>query len=470
MLNFGGKSVPGCDGVSRRGFLRAGSLGVAGLTLADVLRLEALAGVGSSRKAVINIHLDGGPPQMDLIDPKADAPSEIRGPFSEIRTKIPGVHFTELLPKLAKDADKFVFLRSLVGAAGRHDAFQCQSGFNSKDLAGIGGRPALGCVVSMLQGKATDTAPAFVDLMQGRPFARNSARPGFIGPAYRPFRPDLSHLFKRELEPGMKEELARLGEGHTLELDLADGLTSGRMQDRVTLMRQVDEMRRGIDRHASIAALDRFTQQAMGILSSGKFAAALDLSREDPKLIERYSPRLKMPDERHYTTEGPEGCKKFLLARRLIEAGVRCVSVSLSDFDTHSANFHRMEYMGPLMDHAIHTLVTDLEERGMLDDVMIIAWGEFGRTPKVNSKTGRDHWPRVAMGIMAGGGMSGGQVIGATDRLAGEATSRPVHYQDVIATLYRHLGIDAQNITLEDITGRPQYLVDVGNPISELVG
>lgn len=471
MLNFVHGSVRHCDGISRRGFLKAGTAGIGGLSLANLLQWEARAGIHSSRKAVINIHLDGGPPQMDLIDPKSEAPEEIRGVFSEIPTRIPGVHFTELIPKIAGSADKFAFIRSLVGAAGRHDAFQCQSGHNAKDLAGIGGRPALGCVVSKLQGSPQDAAPAFVDLMLGRPLARNSARPGFLGPTYRPMRPDISHMFHRELEPGMKEELARLGvTGQAMQLALVDGVTVGRMDNRLDLLRNLDGMRRDIDRSGSMSAMDTFTQQAFGILTSGKFAEAMDLSREDPRIVERYTPRMAGPDPERYTTETPKAAQKFLLARRLIEAGVRCVSVSLSDFDTHSANFDRMRYLGPLMDHAIHTLVTDLDERGMLDDVMIVAWGEFGRTPKVNAKGGRDHWPRVGMCLMAGGGMEGGQVIGATDKTASECTERPISYQDVAATLYHHLGIDARNTTIPDTTGRPQYLIESGTPIRELVG
>ena len=454
-------------GWKRRSFLRAGSLIGGALSLPGLLRAESGSPM-ARHKAVINIHLDGGPPQMDLIDPKPDAPSEVRGEFGTIPTAIPGVHFTELIPRLAKRADRYVFLRSLVGAESRHDAFQCQSGFSAKELASLGGRPALGCAVAHLLGRPSDAAPCFVDLMQGRPLARNSARPGFLGAGYRPFRPDLSRWFKRELEPGMQDELARLGAGHTLQLDLVEGITVKRLENRVALMNDLDRLRRDVDQLGSMTALDSFTQQALGILSSGRFAAALDLSREDPRVVEKFTPRMKLPDASFYTTEGPEAARKFLIARRMIEAGVRCVSVSLSDFDTHRSNFERMRYLGPLMDHALDALVGDLEERGMLDDVLIVAWGEFGRTPKVNNKAGRDHWPRVAMGIMAGGGMDGGQVIGATDHTASEATERPVPYQDVIATLYRHLGIDGRTTTVTDTQGRPQHLVSTGRPLPEL--
>ena len=465
MFNF--TSSPTCH--PRRSFLKAGALGVGSLTLPSLLRAEAAAGIRSSNKAIINIHLDGGPPQMDLIDPKPDAPREIRGEFKSLRTSIPGLHLTELLPNLAANADKFVFLRSLVGAEGKHDAFQCQSGFGEKELAFIGGRPAMGCVVNRLLSSTEDTAPLFVDLMQGRPLVRNSARPGFLGPASGPFRPDISNVFERELEEGMKAELERLGTAHSQGLALTKGLTVGRLDDRVSLLRRLDTLRRDIDASGSMQALDEFTQLSLGILSSGRFANAMDLTKEDPKVLERYTPRIVRPADSYGSMESSKCAQKFLLARRLIEAGVRCVSVSISDFDTHRDNFPAIRYLGPLIDHALHTLVSDLDERGMLDDVMIIVWGEFGRTPKINDKGGRDHWPKVAMGIMAGGGLKTGQVIGATDRHAAEATERPVHYQDVIATLYRHLGIDARQTTITDTTGRPQYLVDIGQPITELI-
>src|SRR5207249_1208502 len=168
-----------------------------------------------SAKAIINIHLDGGPPQMDMIDPKPEAPVEIRGEFRPIATKIAGLRVCELMPKVASIADKFAFIRSLVGSAGAHDAFQCQSGFPAKDLQTLGGRPALGSVVAKLRGSPADVAPSFVDLMQGRPLVRNSARPGFLGPSYQPFRPDISKMFARELEEGMKEELAARGADHS---------------------------------------------------------------------------------------------------------------------------------------------------------------------------------------------------------------------------------------------------------------
>lgn len=468
MFNILGKAVRHCDGVPRREFLTAGTL-ACGFTLTDLLRAEAHAGVRNSHKAVINIHLDGGAPQMDSIDMKPFGPVELRGEFQPIATSLPGFQICELMPRMAQIAERFSYIRTLVGSAGRHDAFQCQSGFSAKDLESLGGRPAMGCVVSRLRGTPDDVAPSFVDLMQGRPLVRNSARPGFLGPAYQPFRPDLSEMFHRELEAGMKNELARLGTEHSTPLTLNADLPVVRLDDRRQLLAGLDRIRREIDATGMMDAMDQFTQQAVGILTSGRLAAALDLSREDPRVLERFTPAVQPDAYRFYTSEGPESVRKFLLARRLIEAGVRVVSVSISDFDTHSKNFPRMRQLLPIVDHGLWALVTDLEERGLLDDVVIVAWGEFGRTPQINKNGGRDHWPRVGPAILAGGGLQPGQVIGETDRAAASPVSRPVDYQDVFATLYHVLGIDPHHTTIIDPRGRPQYLLDSGEAIAELV-
>ncbi|HUG18090.1 MAG TPA: DUF1501 domain-containing protein [Planctomycetaceae bacterium] len=454
---------------SRRQFLTMGALTAGGLTLAELLRAEAATGIGSSRKSIFFVHLDGGPPQMDTIDPKPLAPSELRGEFQPISTSTPGLQLCELLPQLAQNSERFVFIRSLIESAGRHDGFQCQSGYHYKDLESIGGRPAMGSVLAKLQGSATDVAPMFIDLMQGRPLVRNSARPGFLGPSYQAFRPDISQMFERELESGMKNELARLGTEHSTALTLNADLSETRLDSRTELLAGLDRIKRDVDASGMMDAMDQFTQQAVGILTSGKLAEALDVSREDPEILARYTPRIQEQHERFYTAEGPKSVLKFLLARRMIEAGVRCVSISLSDFDTHSSNFPRMRNLLPVLDHGMNTLVTDLTERGMIDDVTIVAWGEFGRTPRINDKGGRDHWPRVGPAILAGGGLKTGQVIGATDRTASAVTERPVTYRDVFATLYRTLGIDALRTTITDPRGRPQYLIDQGQPISELL-
>ena len=453
--------------LSRRSFLQAGSHGFAGFSFAELLQAEAASGIRASRKAVVNIHLDGGPPHQDMIDLKPDAPVEIRGEFKPIATSLPGFHVGELLPKLASIADRFTFIRSLTGSAGAHDAFQCMSGFPAADLQGLGGRPAMGCVVTKLQGSTADTAPTFVDLMQGRPLVRNSARPGFLGPAYQAFRPDIAHLFQRELEQGMKGELARRGANHAVAYSLNAELNAARLDDRLELLKGFDRLRRSIDTSGMMAALDGFNQQALGILTSGNFARAMDLSQETPHTLERYSLKSSQ-GEAFVTADTADATRKLLLARRLVEAGVRCVSLTLSDYDTHRSNYPRLRQMLPVLDHGLHTFVLDLEERGLLDDVSIVVWGEFGRTPKVNNGGGRDHWPAAGMCLLAGGGMRVGQVIGSTDRYAASVVSRPVTYQDVVATLYRNLGIDANQITLVDPAGRPQHIVSSGKALSEV--
>ena len=453
----------------RRDVLRTGIFAGAVASLAGFLRADETAGKIETRKRVVFVHLDGGPPQLDTIDLKPEAPVEIRGEFAPIATSVPGIDICELLPKIAGVADRIAFVRSLVGSAGAHDAFQCQSGFEAKNLESLGGRPALGSVITKLQGSPKDESPVFVDLMQGRALVRNSARPGFLGPAYQAFRPDISHLFARELEPGMKNELAKLGSNHAVSLKLDGTISLDRLTDRTRLLSQFDTFRREVDSAGMMVAMDRFTEQAVGILTSGALSDALDFSKEDPKVLERYT--LTATGGRpNATSEDPRSTHKFLLARRLLDAGVRCVSLSISDFDTHSNNFPRMRHVLPIVDHGLSAFILDLEERGQLDDTLIVVWGEFGRTPRINPKNGgRDHWPQVGPALLAGGGLRGGQIIGATDRTASEVVSRPIKYKDVFATIYHHLGIYAHRTAIIDPQGRPQHLLDQGEVIRELI-
>jgi uncharacterized protein (DUF1501 family) len=269
----------------------------------------------------------------------------------------------------------------------------------------------------------------------------------------------------------MKKELASLGKVHSTSLALTGPLTVARISDRMRLLAGLDRLRREIDASGSMEAMDHFMKQALGILTSGRFAQAMDLSREPSSTLARYTLPEPPRVERFATGDDASATLKFLIARRLIEAGVRCVTISLSDFDTHEKNFERMRYVLPVLDCGLHALITDLEERGLFDEVVIVVWGEFGRTPKINKNAGgRDHWPKVGMAMLAGGGIRGGQVIGATDRWAAEAVDRPVDYQDVFATIYRCLGIDPQATTLIDASGRPHHLLDRGTAIAELGG
>jgi hypothetical protein len=459
--------------LARRSFLQVGAAGLAGFSLVDLLRAERAAGIKSSHKAVVFVHLDGGPPHQDMIDLKTEAPVEIRGEFKPIATNVPGLEVCELLPRLAQTADRYAFIRSLTASAGAHDGFQCFSGFPKADLESIGGRPTLGCVVTKLLGRTTDVAPSFVDMTQGRPMVRNSARPGFLGPTCQAFRPDLSHLFARDLEAGMKSELARRNV-ETVSYELNRALNAARVDDRMQLLARLDRVRRDVDAGGMMEAMDGFSQQAVGILTSGRLAKALDLTNVDAATLARYTPpsssfdAVTNPETGLNTNDDVGAVRKFLLARKLIEAGVRCVTLTISDFDTHRNNFSRLRHLLPIVDAGLDAFTSDLADRGLTDDVSIVVWGEFGRTPKVNTNGGRDHWPGAGMCLLSGGGMRTGQVIGSTDRYGAVVTSRPVRYPDVFATLYRNLGIDYAGTTLVDPSGRPQHLTLDGAPLPEV--
>jgi uncharacterized protein (DUF1501 family) len=265
-----------------------------------------------------------------------------------------------------------------------------------------------------------------------------------LGPAHSAFRPN--------------------GEGRS-DLTL-NGITVDRLGDRKQLLSQVDRLRRDLDASGKMGALDAFTEQALGVLTSSKLADALDVSKEDPRVRERYG----KGDERNYGDGAPRNQEHFLIARRLVEAGARCVTLNFGRWDFHSQNFSEFKNThGPQFDQGMSALVEDLYERGLDKDVSVVAWGEFGRTPIINKDAGRDHWPQVGGALLAGGGMRMGQVIGATDRLGGTPVERPVHFGEVLATLYRQLGLDPNAITLRDLAGRPQYLVDHYEPMPELV-
>ncbi len=434
-----------CDGVSRRSFLKVGGLGMGGLALPQLLKAEAAAGIRKSHKAIIMIYLPGGPPHQDMYDLKNDAPREIRGPFREMATNVPGIRICEHLPRIAGMMDKLVPIRSIVGAEGGHDNFQCFTGRPTR-LQPPGGWPMFGSVISKLQGPANKAVPPFVGLenrTKHRPY--NMAGPGFLRVPHRSFQPD--------------------GEGKS-DLTLGE-ITTERLEDRRTLLAGFDRFRRDVDSSGLMEGLDTFTQQAFGVLTSSQLAEALDYRKESPKTIERYG----KGDPAIRGDASPRINEHFLMARRLVEAGARAVTVSFGFWDYHGSN-HKIALQDfPMFDQAVTALVQDLHDRGMEKDVSVVVWGEFGRTPSINKDAGRDHWPRVSCALLAGGGMKTGQVIGATDRLGGEATERPVRFGDVFATLYHNLGIDAVNATVTDLGGRPQYIVEPGCEVMrELVG
>jgi hypothetical protein len=450
MLTLAGRSYRLCDGLSRRGFLRLGSLALGGLALPDILRAEAAQGTSRPHKSVIMVFLSGGPPHQDMVDLKPDAPAEVRGEFNPIRTRVPGIQICEHLPRLAARTDRLAILRSLVGADGRHAAFQCLTG-RPFARQPAGGWPSLGSSVSKLQGPARPAVPPFVSLVPPMKVATwaDPGQAGFLGPAHAPVRPNAEGLRDMVLQGAALEQLG----------------------DRRALLRGFDNLRRELDATGVMASADHATQQALTLLTSSKMAEALDLDREDPRLRDRYG--RGSPEPAGYGDAGPLLNDYFLAARRLVEAGVRVVTLAYGRWDwhgkPHGTTFENARHHLPMLDQALSTLLDDLGERGLLDDVTVLVWGEFGRTPKINKEGGRDHWPAVACALLAGGGLKTGQVIGSTDRLAGQAKDRPVTFGEVFATLYHNLGIDVRSAQVTDLTGRPQYLVDDAEPIRELI-
>lgn len=445
MLTLFGRSARMCDGVDRRSFLQIGGL-CGGLALADILRAESQTPARPTNKSVINIFLAGGPPHQDMWEIKTEAPSEIRGEFSPISTSVPGIQIGECFPKLAAMMDKLAVIRTVVGCTGGHDAFQCFSGWNRRSLQSIGGRPSVGSALSRLLGPVDPGIPPSVALAAKTSHAPWSepGSPGFLGPAWQAFRP--SHEGADNL---------------TL-----NGVTLDRLNDRKALLTGLDRLKRNADSGGGISGMDAFNQAAFGVLTSSRLADALDISKEPAEIRERYGDGKPYK----YQYDGAPTCNDHLLiARRLVEAGVRSVTLSYGRWDSHGANFDLVRHHGPRLDQAVSALVTDLEERGMLDDVTVLVWGEFGRTPRINKGAGRDHWPRVSCALMAGGGMRTGQAIGTTNRLGEHPINRPVDMQEIVATVYHNIGIDPMTTTISDPTGRPQFLVDKRIPVEELV-
>jgi hypothetical protein len=447
MLTIFGPTTRFCDGITRRGFLQAGAFtfGAATLTLADIFRAEARAGVGGRQKSVINIFLGGGPPHQDMWDIKPEAPAEIRGEFKPIATRVPGIQIGETFRRIADRMDRCVVIRSVVGATGGHDAYQCQSGWPPSSMRNMGGRPSVGAVAARVQGAVDPSVPPFVGLAartQHVPWS-DPGEAGYLGSSFSAFKPD---------GPG----LANLA---------LHGITTDRLADRRGLMRSFDRLRIDLDAGGLYQSTDAITERALGVLTGSRLLEALDISKESAKVRERYG------DGRPYKFQydgAPTVNDQFLVARRLVEAGVRVVTLSYGRWDSHGQNFELVRDHGGKLDQCFSALLDDLEARGMLDDVTVIAWGEFGRTPRINPQAGRDHWPQVSCALLAGGGMRTGQVIGATNRLGEYARERPVTFGEIIATLYHNLGLDPSTTTIPDPSGRPQHIIE-DEPLRELV-
>lgn len=469
MLTIPGPHAAVDSRLSRRSYLQIGGLALGGLTLPEMLRAEQ-PHVAGKAKGIIMILLPGGPPHLDTFDLKPDAPVEVRGEFRPIATSVPGLDVCELLPRLAARADQYAVIRSLVGFRDDHNTHWCSTGWeshpamdSSPSIAGFppGDWPSLGSVLSKRFGPRMPGVPPSVDLTPIDPDARFILRtppgqPGYLGPAHAGF--EVNAVDRRNI---------------TL-----NGVTLDRLTDRRSLLARFDEFRRRMEHEAAMTGIDEFHRQALAVLTSPRLAEALDLSREEPAVRSRYGLDRQFPTER----EGKTFLDQFLLARRVIEAGARCVTLSFSrwpfgrmlrgdfNWDWHKDLFAEARGTLPLFDLGLSALLDDLRERGLLDDVLVVAWGEFGRTPKINANAGRDHWPNVCSAVVAGGGLKPGQVIGSTTRWGEQPQSRPVHFREVFATFYDRLGIDVSTTQFPDLAGRPQYLVGDHRPVRELLG
>jgi hypothetical protein len=451
MLNIlGPTSSRFCDSHSRRQFLKIGGLALGGLALPQILQAEeaspATRGGKLSHKAIIMIYLSGGPSHQDMYDLKMEAPVEIRGSFRPISTNVPGIDICEHLPRLATMMDKVAIIRSLYGGPDQHASDLCLSGYPIGPKGRQDDHPSLGAAVSKLQGPVDPAVPPFVGLTiktRHAPYS-NPGLPGFLGQAHSPFQPDGEGMANMRL----------------------NGVTLDQLRDRRALLGSFDAFRRRAETQPSFQSTDALTQKAFDVLTSSKLVEALDLSKEEASLRDRYG--RGSADPAFGEDAGPHWMDQFLMARRLVEAGVRCVTLSFGSWDRHGQNFERLPSQLAQFDQGITGLIEDLHARGLNDDVSVVAWGEFGRTPRINAGGGRDHWPQASCALLAGGGMRMGQVIGSTNRLGEVPQDRPIHYQDVFATLYRQLGIDVQTATIPDPSGRPQYLVDRREAIREL--
>jgi hypothetical protein len=432
--------------MARREFLRVGAMGLGGLSLADLLRAEASGAATAKRpKSLIYIVLGGGPSHIDTWDPKPEAPVEYRGEFSTISTKLPGVRFCELMPRQAAMMDKLALLRGVQSVENDHYLAEVYTGLPRAS----GKRPAFGSVVSRLA-RHDSPLPPYVCLNEAGSDLFEYEKPHYAGAGHAPFRPF----------------------GEALD-NLAPVKTFDRLEDRRALLDGFSQLQRSLDKSDSLAGLDRFQARALEMIASPQVREAFDFKKEPPEAIERYG-RGKYTHQADKNILYNWDVKPFILARRLVEAGVRVVTLSVGSWDHHSNPnqhiFQSYRHVLPVMDQSITALVTDLEERGLSDDVLVVVLGEFGRTPKVSYPgPGREHWADAGCVLMAGGGLKMGQVIGETDTRAEKSKSGHISFQNIVATLYHVLGVNPR-ATLPDFNGRPQYLLDDPQPVRELIG
>ena len=450
MSMFGGAERRHSAGINRRDFLRGGALGLGGLSLADVLRLRAQTNTGTRPRAVIMVCLAGGPSHIDMYDLKPDAPTDYRGEFKPIKTNVPGFDICEHMPLQAKIADKLALVRTLQFVEPmQHELEEVYTGFPKSAK-----RPAFGSLVSRFRG-TDEKLPSYVSLEYSHGTS-DYENPRYAGAAHRPL-----HI---------------AGGDGVRNLGMQNGMTRGRLDDRRGLLQSFDTIRRDLDTRRESQDMDAYSARAFDLITSPQARNAFDLSREPDKVRQRYGSK----DEKFiYAGNKADSYwygENFLLARRLVEVGVPVVTLRAGLWDHHGnviqqvggvSIWHSLKSALPLLDRSIHALVTDLHDRGLDKEVLVLVWGEFGRTPKI-SLSGRDHWPDASFALFAGA-VRTGQVVGQTDSRGERPKTRALGPQNVLGTVYHTLGIDYRR-TLNDFSGRPMQLLDDGEPIAELVG
>ncbi|MFM7070582.1 MAG: DUF1501 domain-containing protein [Planctomycetota bacterium] len=443
MIEIQGRGTRTCDGLTRRGFLRIGSLGVGGvgiggLTLPDLLRLRAMGAAPNNRKAVILIWQAGGPSHLDMYDLKPDAPSEFRGEFRPIATNVAGVDVGEHLPLQARIMDKLAIVRSGCHTNAGHGMGSqwMLTGWQPTIEVNDNIFPCIGSVAARMKGPNEPGMPAYVNLP--RPLGLGKA--AYLGASYNPFSPDS--------DPNSDGFQVR-------NLKLSGRVDLARLDRREHLLRRLDGIRRDIDTKGDIVGIDKFYRDAMEMVTNDKAQKAFHVQSEPAKLRDEYG-----------RNDLGQSC---LLARRLVEAGVTFVAIQAGGgWDTHGDNFKQLkDNLLPKYDRAVTALVTDLYDRGLQNDVLVMAMGEFGRTPRINGGAGRDHWPQAMSVLYAGGGLRMGQAIGTTNDKAEYPTSKPATPGCLLSTMYRVLGVDHRHV-FHDQANRPLPILNEGQPIEEL--
>jgi hypothetical protein len=440
MLEFIGRGPRTCDGVSRRTFLRVGSLALGGLTLPNLLRLRAAERSSGPRRSVILVWLAGGPSHIDMYDLKPSAPAEIRGEFKPIATNVPGIQIGEHLPQQARIMDKLAILRSAYHTNAGHGmgAQWMLTGYQPTIEVNDNIYPSCGSVVARLRGPNEPGLPAYVNL----PRVLSLGKAAYLGASYNPFAPDADPN-----SPGFQVR----------NLRLPGRVDASRLGRRRELLGDLDRIRRDVDTRGDMLGLDTFYRDALEMVTNTKAQNAFDVNKELPALRDRYG-----------RNDLGQCC---LLARRLVEAGVTYVTIQAGGgWDTHGDNFKQLKtQLLPMYDRAVAALVSDLCDRGLQNDVLVMAMGEFGRTPRINPQAGRDHWPGAMSILYAGGGLKMGQAVGTTNTNGEAPASKPATPGCVLSTMYHVLGIDYHH-SFYDQAQRPLPVLSEGEPVAELIG